>query len=100
MEYAPYGSRGIRMTASEKRSMRRKIIKGGQIADQIRKMAKDHHTDHELPVAEREIEKKLAQTHKDQVAPENTKKKSLMRQKKKMTFWQKIPSALKRLFLP
>jgi hypothetical protein len=77
MEYAPRGGGGrMWMSNSERRKMRAKIIKGGKIADEIRKEEQKAHEEEEIPAAEKEMEEQMKQLEQEEKQQKKFKKNS------------------------
>lgn len=87
------------MTASERREMRRKIIKGGKIADQIRQQSKHHHTTQEVPHAEQEIERQLRAVDADNEQRVSDHDDTHVATPT-LTWWQRTVQFLKHLLVP
>lgn len=94
----PYGPWNIRMSASERKNIRKKIIKGGRIADEIRKMAKDHHESHEVPAAEKFMEQEIQEI--PQSPSEDTSPQIALKTLHSRSFSQKLLDIIKKIFLP
>ncbi len=98
MEFPPPPRGNISMSRREKKEMAQKIVKGGKIADGIRKMENAYHADHELPRAEEELERKFEEIEKtnEPAYKQNEKKPS----EKPKSLFARLIAFLKRIFLP
>lgn len=100
LEYAPSHQPGFRrLTSSERRRLRRRIIAGGKIGDEIRKQANAYHSGQELPAAEKQIDEHLrGMPLPTPVAQEKTEQ--LQKPVPKESGWKRFFQSLRSLLIP
>ncbi len=101
MEGEPnYRHWNLAMSPQERRSIRKRLIKGGKIADRVRKMAKLQHEVEEVPVAEKTMEEGLVNVNGAKLQDSFGLASSNNETKSKAHWWQVLIHFFQKLLIP